>query len=54
MIVGVTLVVVGIVLLLDSLGVLDGVDIGQLWPVVPIALGIAIIYDRVRRSWRRQ
>lgn len=54
MIVGATLVIVGVILLLDSLGVIEGVSLGELWPVIPIAIGVAIIYGRVRRSWRRR
>ncbi len=51
---GVMLVVIGTLFLLNSLGVLEGVGFHELWPAILIAVGIAIIYDRVRRSWRRR
>lgn len=51
---GILLVVIGIVFLLDSLDIIQGVGFGELWPVLLIALGVAIVYDRVRRTWRRR
>jgi uncharacterized sodium:solute symporter family permease YidK len=51
---GVLLVLVGVVLLLDSLGVIEGVGFGELWPLLLIAIGATIVYERVRRSWRRR
>lgn len=51
---GVLLVVVGLILLLDSLDLIEGVGFGELWPVLIIAAGALIIYERVRRSWRRR
>ena len=51
---GVMLVVIGVLFLLDSLGVIEGVGFRELWPTIVIAVGIAIVYDRVRRSWRRR
>ncbi|MEX2373493.1 MAG: DUF5668 domain-containing protein [Dehalococcoidia bacterium] len=51
---GVLLVVIGLLFLLDSLDLIEGVGFGELWPVLLIALGAAIIYDRVRRAWRRR
>jgi len=54
MAVGVVLIVVGVILLLDSLGVLRGVGFEELWPLILIALGVMIIWERVRRSMRRR
>jgi hypothetical protein len=51
---GILLVLVGLVLLLDSLDIIEGVGFGELWPLILIAVGGAIVYERVRRSWRRR
>ena len=51
---GIILIAAGVVLLLDSLGLLHDVGVAQLWPVAVIAIGIAIVYNQVRRSWRRR
>lgn len=51
---GVLLVLIGVLFLLDSLDIIEGVGFRELWPVILIALGVAIIYDRVRRAWRRR
>ncbi len=51
---GILLVVIGALLLLDSLDLIEGVGFAELWPVLLIAVGVAIIYDRVRRTWRRR
>lgn len=51
---GVLLVAIGLLFLLDSLDIIEGVGFAELWPVLLIALGVAIIYDRVRRTWRRR
>lgn len=51
---GVMLVTIGTLFLLNSLGVVQGVGFHELWPAILIAIGIVIIYDRVRRSWRRR
>lgn len=51
---GVLLVLVGVLLLLDSLDLIEGVGFGELWPLLVIAIGAAIIYERVRRIWRRR
>lgn len=51
---GVLLVLIGGLFLLDSLDLIEGVGFGELWPVILIAVGVAIIYDRLRRSWRRR
>jgi hypothetical protein len=51
---GLLLVVIGALLLLDSLNLIEGVGFAELWPVILITVGVAIIYDRVRRAWRRR
>lgn len=48
---GVVLVVIGSIFLLESLGIID-YGVRQLWPLVLIALGLLIIYERARH-WRR-
>ena len=48
---GVVLVVIGSIFLLESLGLID-YGLRQLWPLVLIALGLLIIYERARH-WRR-
>jgi uncharacterized sodium:solute symporter family permease YidK len=51
---GILLVLIGLLLLLDSLGLIEDVGFGELWPLILVAIGVAIIYERVRRSWRRR
>lgn len=51
---GILLVLVGLVLLLDSLDIIEGVGFGELWPLLLIAVGVTIVYERIRRSWRRR
>jgi len=51
---GILLVAIGLLFLLDSLGVIEGVGFAEFWPLLLIAVGVAIIYDRVRRAWRRR
>lgn len=51
---GLLLIVIGLLFLIDSLDLIEGVGFEELWPVLLITIGIAIIYDRVRRSWRRR
>ena len=50
---GVVLVIIGTIFLLESLGVTD-VGIRELWPLTLIGLGLVILYDRARRSYRRR
>lgn len=52
MAIGVVLVVIGAIFLLESLGVMD-VGINELWPVILIAVGLVIVYERMRRYYRR-
>lgn len=51
---GLLLIVIGGLLLIDSLDLIQGVGIGELWPVILITIGAAIIYDRARRVWRKR
>jgi hypothetical protein len=51
---GIILIIVGAIFLLDSLGVIDDVSFSELWPILLIALGVMIVYDRLRRAWRRR
>ena len=51
---GLLLIVIGALLLLDTLNLIEGVGFRELWPVILIAMGIAIIYDRARRVWRKR
>jgi len=51
---GLLLIVIGGLLLLDSLNLIEGIGIRELWPVILIAIGVAIIYDRARRVWRKR
>ncbi len=51
---GIMLIIIGAVFLLDSLDIIDDVSIAELWPILLIGLGIVIIYDRLRRAWRRR
>jgi hypothetical protein len=50
---GVVLVVIGMIFLLESLGVIDA-GLAELWPVILIAVGIVIVYERLRRYYRRR
>jgi len=51
---GVLLVLVGVLLLLDTFDIITGVGMAELWPLILIAVGGTIIYERVRRSRRRR
>ena len=48
---GVGLIIVGIIILLETFGIISGVPAGIVWGVALIALGIMIL---VRRSVRHQ
>lgn len=50
---GVILVVLGVILLLESLGITQA-SFREWWPAILIAVGAAILYERVRRAWRRR
>ncbi len=50
---GVVLVVIGAIFLLESVGITDaGLD--ELWPAILIAVGLVIVYERMRRYYRRR
>jgi len=51
--IGVVLVVIGAIFLLESLDVIDA-GINELWPLILIAIGLVIVYGRVRRQYRRR
>lgn len=48
---GLVLVALGGMFLLEALDIIDAGP-AELWPVIPIVLGVYIIYERARR-WRR-
>lgn len=50
---GVVLVVVGLIFLAESLGLTDA-GIRELWPLLLIGIGAVILYERVRRAYRRR
>jgi hypothetical protein len=50
---GVVLVVIGAIFLLESVGVIDA-GLAELWPLILIALGLVILYERLRRYYRRR
>ncbi|MCY4455518.1 MAG: DUF5668 domain-containing protein [Chloroflexi bacterium] len=50
---GVLLVIVGGIFLAESLGLTD-FGIRELWPLLLIGGGCVILYERVRRAYRRR
>ena len=50
---GVVLVIIGAIFLLESLDVIDA-GLAELWPVLLIAVGFVILYERARRRFRRR
>ena len=50
---GVVLVIVGLIFLAESLGITDA-GIRELWPLILIGIGLVILYERVRRVYRRR
>lgn len=50
---GVVLVIVGVIFLAESLGITDA-GIRELWPLLLIGVGGVILYERVRRAYRRR
>ena len=50
---GIVLVIVGLIFLAESLGITDA-GIRELWPLILIGVGLAILYERGRRIWRRR
>lgn len=53
MVFGIVLIVLGVVLLLESLGITEA-GIREWWPLLLIGIGAAILYERVRRAFRRR
>lgn len=51
---GILLILIGALFLLDSLGIIDGVGFAELWPLLLIAVGVAIVYERIRRVRRQR
>ena len=47
MFIGVVLVIVGVVLLLERLEIIEG-GLGTYWPLLLVAVGAAMIFDRLR------
>ena len=47
MFIGIVLVIVGIVLLLERLDIIEG-GLGTYWPLLLVAVGVAMIFDRLR------
>jgi hypothetical protein len=50
---GVVLVIIGLIFLAESLGITDA-GIRELWPLILIGVGLVIVYERVRRAFRRR
>ena len=50
---GVVLVIVGLIFLAESLGLTEA-GIRELWPLLLIGVGAVILYERVRRAYRRR
>ena len=50
---GIVLCVIGAIFLLESLGITH-VGIRELWPLILIALGLMIVFERFRRRLRRR
>ena len=47
MLIGVMLVILGIVLLLERLDIIEG-GFGTYWPLILVAVGAVMIFDRLR------
>ena len=47
MFIGIVLVIVGVVLLLERLDIIEG-GLGTYWPLLLVAVGGAMIFDRLR------
>ena len=50
---GVVLVIIGLIFLAESLGITE-FGIRELWPLILIGVGAVILYERLRRAWRRR
>lgn len=49
---GLVLIVIGAVLLLEKLGVIEG-GLSTFWPLILIAIGMAIVFGNARRRSSR-
>ena len=49
MLIGLALIAIGLIFLLERLGVIEG-GLGQYWPVLLIVVGVAIVIDRFRNK----
>lgn len=50
---GIVLVVIGVIFLLDSLGITT-LGFSELWPLILITAGLMILFERARRRYRRR
>lgn len=50
---GILLLLIGAIFLLESFGVTE-LGIRELWPLIPIAVGLMIVLERFRRGLRRR
>ncbi len=53
MIIGLVLLVIGILALLQTLGVITGSVWGYAWPIILVVVGLWIVFARRRRRWGR-
>jgi len=51
---GVVFIIVGTLLLLDSLGVIPEVTVTEFWAAALIGFGVMMVFRSARRSWRRR
>ncbi len=51
---GVVFIIVGTLLLLDSLDVIPAVTPTEFWAAALIGFGVMIVFRGARRSWRRR
>ena len=51
---GVVFIIVGALLLLDSLDVIREVTVTEFWAAALIGIGLTIVFRGARRSWRRR
>ena len=49
MFIGLALIAIGLIFLLERLGVIEG-GLGQYWPVLLIAIGVAIVIEQFRKK----
>lgn len=51
---GIVFIIVGSLLLLDSIDVIPDVTATQFWAAALITFGLTIVFRGARRSWRRR